>query len=302
MTSIIFLSLIGETLNIMTLGGLALAIGILVDDATVAIENIHRNLSSGKPLDQGILDGSYEVTVPAFVSTLSICIVFLPVVLLVGPSKFLFTPFALAVVFAIIASYILSRTLVPVMIKFIIPPEMYLYTGGGPRTFLDRYHVKFSEHFERFRSSYGSILQWALENRIVVIFFFAIIFGSALIVMPFVGQDFFPAVDAGLLRLHVRAPSGTRIEVTEEIFGQVESELRQIIHPDDIDLVIDNIGLNPVPYTLAFGDNSTVGGFDGEILISLKPQRKYTTEKYMMMIRQTTERKISSSPLLLSTG
>lgn len=286
MTSIIILSLIGETLNIMTLGGLALAIGILVDDATVAIENIHRNISMGKPLEQAILDGSYEVTIPAFVSTLSICIVFLPVVLLVGPAKFLFTPFALAVVFAIIASYILSRTLVPVLIKFILPPEMYLYTGGGPKTALDRYHVKFSETFHRFRHSYGNTLQWALDNRIFVLIIFGLIFGSALLITPFVGQDFFPSVDAGLLRLHVKVPSGTRIEVTEEIFGQVEEEMRKIIHPDDIEMLIDNIGLNPVPYTLAFGDNATVGTYDGEILVSLKSERKYTTQQYMAMLRQ----------------
>lgn len=174
MTSIIFLSLIGETLNIMTLGGLALAIGILVDDATVAIENIHRNINCGKPLEQAILDGSYEVTIPAFVSTLSICIVFLPVLLLVGPAKYLFSPLALSVVFAITASYILSRTLLPVMIKFILPPEMYLYTGGGPQTALDRYHIKFLKSFQRFRKSYGSSLQWSLENRSVML----IVFGT----------------------------------------------------------------------------------------------------------------------------
>lgn len=191
MTSIIILHFLGETLNLMTLGGLALAIGILVDDATVAIENIHRNINSGKPLEQAILDGSYEVTIPAFVSTLSICIVFLPVVLLVGPAKFLFTPFALAVVFAIIASYILSRTLVPVMIKFILPSEMYMYTGGGPQTALDRYHLKFSNAFQRFRHSYGSALRWALENRLMTLLLFGLIFGSALLITPFVGQDFF---------------------------------------------------------------------------------------------------------------
>ncbi len=285
MTSIIILSLIGETLNIMTLGGLALAIGILVDDATVAIENIHRNISMGKPLEQAILDGSYEVTIPAFVSTLSICIVFLPVTLLVGPSKFLFTSFALAVVFAIIASYILSRTLVPVMIKFILPPEMYMYTGGGPQTALDRYHVKFAEKFRRFRNSYGNMLQWALDNRPLLLMIFGMIFGSALLIAPFVGQDFFPSVDAGLLRLHVRAPSGTRIEVTEEIFGEVEHEIKKIIHPSDINMLMDNIGLNPAPYTLAFGDNATVGGYDGEILISLNSKRKYSTQQYMAMLR-----------------
>ena len=291
MTSIIFLSLIGETLNIMTLGGLALAIGILVDDATVAIENIHRNISSGKPLDKAILDGSYEVTIPAFVSTLSICIVFLPVLLLVGPAKFLFTPFALAVVFAIIASYILSRTLVPVMIKFIIPPELYLYTGGGPQTALDRYHVKFADYFHRFRKSYGNGLQWSLENRLFILLLFGIVFCSALILLPFVGEDFFPAVDAGQLRLHVRAPSGTRIEVTEEIFGEVENEIRKVIPPHDFDMLSDNIGLNPVPYNLAFGDNATVGGYDGEILILLKPDRKQSTQHYMGILRDHLKHK-----------
>lgn len=286
MTSIILLSLTGDTLNVMTLGGLALAIGILVDDATVAIENIHRNISAGKPLQQAILDGSYEVTVPAFVSTLSICIVFLPVALLVGPSKFLFTPFALAVVYAITASYVLSRTLVPVMIKFIIPPEMYLYTGEGPKTALDRYHVRFSERFAKFRTHYGQALRWGLENRLVVIGAFGLIFLSALLLVPFIGEDFFPSIDAGQLRLHVRAPSGTRIEVTEEYFAAVEEEIRHIIHPDDIAIIMDNIGLNPVAYTLAFGDNATVGGYDGEILISLKPERKYSTQEYMVMLRK----------------
>jgi multidrug efflux pump subunit AcrB len=285
MTSIICLSLLGETLNIMTLGGLALAIGILVDDATVAIENIHRNISSGKPLQQAILDGSYEVTIPAFVSTLSICIVFLPVVLLVGPSKFLFTPFALAVIFAITASYVLSRTLVPVLIKFLLPPEMYLYTGGGPQTFLDRYHVKFSEKFHHFRNSYGNSLKWSLENRIVILIIFGIIFGSAFVIFPFVGEDFFPSVDAGQLRLHVRAPTGTRIEVTEEVFGEVENEIKKIIPPEEIAMLIDNIGLNPVPYTLAFGDSATLGGFDGEILVSLKPKRKHSTQEYISKLR-----------------
>ncbi|WP_068469847.1 efflux RND transporter permease subunit [Candidatus Protochlamydia phocaeensis] len=286
MTSIIFLSLIGETLNIMTLGGLALAIGILVDDATVAIENIHRNVSSGKPLEQAILDGSYEVAIPAFVSTLSICIVFLPVVLLVGPAKFLFTPFALAVVFAIAASYFLSRTLVPVMIKFILPPEMYMYTGGGPKTALDRYHVRFSERFHRFRHHYGNALQWALDNRPIVLLAFGLIFASALLISPFIGEDFFPSIDAGQLRLHVRAPSGTRIEVTEQIFHDVEDEIKKVISPDDIEMLMDNIGMNPVPYTLAFGDNATVGGYDGEILVSLKRERQYSTQEYMALLRR----------------
>lgn len=285
MTSIICLSLMGETLNIMTLGGLTLAIGILVDDATVAIENIHRNITSGKPLEQAILDGSYEVTIPAFVSTLCICIVFLPVVLLVGPAKFLFTPLALAVVFAIIASYIISRTLVPVMIKFILPPEMYLYTGGGPKTALDRYHVRFSNAFHRFRERYGSALKACLDNRPMVLIVFGVLFASALLLAPMIGEDFFPTVDAGQLRLHVKAPSGTRIEMTKMIFSQVEDELRKVIPSDEIAMLIDNIGLNPVPYTLAFGDNATLGGYDGEILLSLKPERSFSTNAYKEKLR-----------------
>ena len=291
MSSIIFLSLIGETLNIMTLGGLTLAIGILVDDATVAIENIHRNIAARKPLELAILDGSYEVAIPAFVSTLSICIVFLPVVLLVGPAKFLFTPLAYAVVFAITASYVLSRTLVPVMIKFILPPELYLYTGGGAKTALDRYHLRFSERFHHFRGRYGSMLQWGLENRIIVLAAFGLIFFSALFIVPFIGQDFFPSVDAGQLRLHVRAPSGTRIEVTAEIFTEVENEIKKVIHPDNIAMLIDNIGLSPNSYTLAFGDNATIGGFDGEILLSLKPERKFSTEVYKRMLREHLKQK-----------
>jgi len=286
MTSIVLLSLLGETLNIMTLGGLSLAIGILVDDATVAIENIHRNIASGKKLDLAILDGSYEVAIPAFVSTLSICIVFLPVVLLVGPAKFLFTPMALAVVFAIVASYVISRTLVPVMIKFILPAEMYLYTGGGAKTAIDRYHVKFSERFHRFRESYGRLLQRCLDNRPVVLIIFGLIFASAALLFPFVGEDFFPSVDAGQIRLHVKAPSGTRIEVTAQVFSEVEAEIKKVINPDEIAMMIDNIGLNPSAYTLAFGDNATVGGFDGEILLSLKPERKYSTGDYMRKLRK----------------
>jgi len=286
MSSIVFLSLFGETLNVMTLGGLALAVGILVDDATVAVENIHRNIASKKPLLQAIMDGSYEVAIPAFVSTLSICIVFLPVVLLTGPSKFLFIPFALAVVFAITASYVLSRTLIPVLIDFILPPEMYLYSGEGPRTALDRYHAKFSETFRKFRQKYGSLLMWSLENRIAILIIFGLIFGSMLLLLPFVGRDFFPSIDAGQLRLHVTAPPGTRIEVTEEWFAEVEKEIRKVIDPNEIDMLIDNIGINPVPYTLAFGDQATVGSWDGEILISLNPERKVSTQEYMIRLRK----------------
>ncbi len=290
LTSIIILSLIGETLNVMTLGGLALAIGILVDDATVTIENIHRNLSLGKPIQQAVLDGSYQISIPAFVSTLSICIVFLPVSLLVGPSKFHFVPFALAVVFAISASYVLSRTLVPVMIKFLVKNELHLYVADETRTipknFLERYQEGFENKFRRFRHSYSLALRWALMNRFVILIVFGIILISSILLLPMIGKDFFPIVDAGQFRLHVKVPTGTRIEVTEKYFGQVEAEIRKLIHPDDISMIIDNIGIASEPYNFAFGDSSTLGSYDGEILVALNKNAKQSTPSYMKLLRE----------------
>lgn len=276
LTSIILLSFIGETLNVMTLGGLALAIGILVDDATVTIENIHRNLAMGKPIEQAVFDGSAQISIPAFVSTLSICIVFLPVMLLVGPAKFLFVPFAYAVVFAIFTSYFLSRTLVPVMFRFLIAKEHKKST----------FHRRFEYHFNRFRGRYHRALQWALDNRPIVLLIASGIFLASMLVLPLVGRDFFPNVDAGIFRLHVRTPSGTRIEVTEEHFNAVEQEIHRLIPGGEITKLIDNIGLPSETYNFAFGDSSTVGTFDGEILVSLSPDRKHKTEYYMELLRK----------------
>lgn len=295
LTSIIILSLMGYTLNVMTLGGLALAIGILVDDATVTIENIHRNLGLGKPLQQAVLEGSYQISIPAFVSTLSICIVFLPVTLLVGPSKFLFVPFAYAVVFAIMASYFFSRTLVPVMIKFLIKNELHLYVKNGEdevngKSRLDRFHDKFETRFRRFQARYRLALKWTLTNRGTIVLLFSLIFLSSLIIFQFVGRDFFPEVDAGQFRLHVVGPSGTRIEVTEELFGEVEDEIRKTI-PDDISMLIDNIGLASEAYNFAFGDSATIGSFDGEILVSLKKERKHSTEYYLELLRERLDKR-----------
>lgn len=281
LASIIILSLIGDTLNLMTLGGLALAIGILVDDATVAVENIHRNMAMNKPLTVAVLDGSSQVTIPAFVSTLAICIVFLPVTLLVGPARFLFVPFAKAVVFAIFASYFLSRTLVPVMLN-------YLMVNGKHESndsWLARYRERFESGFSRFRCRYTQSLSWALHNRGTTAFLFVIIFGSATVLLPSIGEDFFPAVDAGQIRLHLRAPSGTRIEVTEEIFGQVEDEIRKVIPAGEIHQIIDNIGIPSSAYNLAFGDMATIGIFDGEILVSLSPERNHSTLEYIEKLR-----------------
>lgn len=291
LTSIIILSLIGETLNVMTLGGLALAIGILVDDATVTIENIHRNIGLGKPLQQAVLDGSYQISIPAFVSTLSICIVFLPVSLLVGPSRFLFIPFALAVVFAIAASYFLSRTLVPVMIKFLLKHEMHLYIEdkNGPvrtRNFLERYQEKFEEKFRRFRHHYSIAIHWALTYRYIIVIVFGLILIASLAILPFIGRDFFPVVDAGQFRLHVKVPTGTRIEVTEQYFGEVEEEIRKIIGRNVIAMMVDNIGISSEPYNFAFGDSSTVGSYDGEILVSLNKNAIMSTPNYIKLLRE----------------
>lgn len=290
LTSIILLSLLGQTLNVMTLGGLALAIGILVDDATVTIENIHRNLSYGKPLQQAVLDGSHQIAIPAFVSTLSICIVFLPVTLLVGPSKFLFVPFACAVVFAIAASYVLSRTLVPVMIRFLLVNEVHRYSKEEkadvrPKSFFERYQENFEHHFLRFRAKYNRALEWSLLYRGTILLIFSMILISSILILPIVGRDFFPDVDAGTFRLHVKGPSGTRIEVTEEYFGDVEEELHKIIPNGDISMLIDNIGITYEPYNFAFGDSSSVGTYDGEILVSLSPDRAHPTQYYMELIR-----------------
>ncbi len=292
LSSIIFLSLTGETLNLMTLGGLALAIGILVDDATVAVENIHRNLGLGKPLQMAVLDGSAQVTIPAFVSTLAICIVFIPVTLLSGPAQFLFVPFAKAVVFAVITSYFLSRTLVPVMIAHLMQNEMYLYaptskTETTPKkSRLQRYHDSFENRFKRFRGKYEYYLQWTLLNRITAIGLFVILFASSALIVSSVGEDFFPIVDAGQFRLHVRAPSGTRLEVTEEYFGAVEEEIKKIIPSNELEQMIDNIGIPASGYNLAFGDMATIAIYDGEILVSLSKDKTKPTAYYVEKLRK----------------
>lgn len=284
LTSIIILSLLGETLNVMTLGGLALAVGILVDDATVTIENIHRNMSLGKPLLQAILDGSAQIIFPALVTMLSICIVFLPITLLVGPSKFLFTPFALAVVFAIVTSFILSRTLVPTLVHYLLGQESH--HEQYPKNLWQRYQHNFDRRFHRFRSGYSRLLHLALTRRAVTVIAFCLLFASTLIVISFVGEDFFPNVDAGQLRIHVRAATGTRIEVTEQIFGEVEEAIRKVIPKEEIAFLIDNIGLVAEPYNYAFGDNAKLGSYDGEILIAFNENRKKSTLAYKNILRK----------------
>jgi multidrug efflux pump subunit AcrB len=297
--SIIILGALGHSLNSMTLGGLALAVGILVDDATVEIENTHRNLAMKKPLRQAILDSASQIATPAIVSTLAICIVFVPVVFLTGPAAYLFTPLALAVVFAMLASYFLSRTLVPTMMLYMLPAEARGEHGehAHPRLTLwsvlrhpFQLHEAFNRGFERMRLAYHGILDWALDHRFLTV---SLLLGFALgslALFPVIGQDFFPTVDAGQFRLHVRAPSGTRIEETERIFGQVENVIREVVPESELDLILDNIGLTQSFTIMAYVDNGTVSDGDGEILVSLKPNHGPTAD-YVARLRDELPRR-----------
>ena len=288
--SIILLGTFGYTLNLMTLGGLSLAVGILVDDATVEIENIHRNLHQGKPLQQAILDGAQQIAVPTFVSTLTICLVFVAVLFLDGPPKFLFAPLALAVVFAMMASYLLSRTLVPLMAKYLLAGEAH---GSGDEGegraavggLFGRIHTFFELNFEALRRAYVASLGWALGHRAAVFALFAVAVATAVALAPFVGRDFFPTVDTGQLRLHVRAPAGARLEKAEEVFAAVEEEIRRVIPEEDRALILDNIGLPNRNWVLAFGDLITTGSADGEILIALKHDHRRPTDEYARTLR-----------------
>ncbi|AMV26579.1 Multidrug resistance protein MdtC [Gemmata sp. SH-PL17] len=278
--SIVTLWAFGETLNVMTLGGLALAVGILVDDATVEIENVHRNLGMRKPLREAILDGAAQIAVPALVSTLSICIVFVPVVFLTGPAAYLFIPLALAVIFAMLASYFLSRTLVPTLMLFLLGSEADQYASGHHESggFFGRLHARFEHTFEWVRQAYRGLLDWTLANRgITVVVMLAFAAGSFALI-PFIGRDFFPTVDAGQIRLHVRAPVGTRIEETERIFGQIEDVIRKEVPDEERDSIIDNMGVSPFYTNTAYINNELVSVYDGEILVSLKHDHKPTAE------------------------
>jgi multidrug efflux pump subunit AcrB len=284
LTSLIILKLMGHTVNVMTLGGLALAVGILVDDATVEIENTHRNLAMKKPLVRAVLDGAQQIAIPAFVSTLSICIVFAPVLLLTGAAKYLFTPLALAVVFAMLASYMLSRTLIPTMVHHMLKPEVDMYRAGEHgesgtaegHPLIWRIHFAFNRQFERFREAYTGFLDWALDHRGPVLAVFLIFATGSLGLAYLVGRDFFPTVDSGQIRLHARAAAGTRIEKTELIFAEIEREIRDVIPARELDTILDNIGVPPGGFNLAFGDSSVIGSNDGDILISMTKEHTPT--------------------------
>ncbi|MBZ5565325.1 MAG: efflux RND transporter permease subunit, partial [Acidobacteriia bacterium] len=287
--SIIGLNLTNNSINIMTLGGLALAVGMLVDDATVEVENIHRNSSMGKPLTVAILDGARQVAVPAIVATLSICIVFFPVVLLYGPAKFLFTPLALAVVLAMLASYLLSRTLVPTMYRKLMAGGNHGRKEGAAErlSILGRISAAYNRRrewaFEGFQNTYGQVLQVALAHRVFTLVVALLIALATLPLIAIVGEDFFPSVDAGLMKLHFRAPVGTRIEETEKLVLQAEDRIRQIIPPNELESLNDMVGL-PLFYNLAFVPTENAGSMDAEMLIALKP-RHHPTVEYMRQIR-----------------
>jgi len=261
--SIILLGAIGQTINIMTLGGLALAVGILVDDATVEIENIERNLAMGKEMRQAILDGAQQIAVPALVSTLSICIVFVPMFFLTGVAKFLFVPLAEAVSFAMLASYLLSRTLIPTLVMYIM--RGHEHRAEAPKSFLGRFQRGFERKFEDFRLGYEALLETTLEHRGIFVIFFLAFCLLSLGLFTFLGQDFFPQVDAGLLRLHVRARPGLRVEETARLCDEIENTLRQEIPKGQLQTVLDNIGLPNSGINQSYSSSGTIGTSDAEI-------------------------------------
>ncbi len=284
LSSIVALYFLGETLNTMTLGGLALAVGILVDDSTVTIENTHRLLAEEhKPLHEATLYGSAGIAVPTLVSTLAISCVFTSVVFLDGPAKYLFTPLGLAVVFAMLASYGLSRTLTPITIGLLLKGEHHGAPGAGGR--FARLHDRFERGFERLRNEYAEVLALLLKRRLVVPAGVGLVLALGAIMFISVGRDFFPLIDGGQIQLHVRAPPATRIEETEKIFQAIEDKIRQVIPERERELIVDNIGLPARVYNLAFADGSTIGVNDGVILVSLKDGHAPTAD-YVRKLRQ----------------
>jgi multidrug efflux pump subunit AcrB len=288
LSSLVVLNFLGQTLNTMTLGGLALAVGILVDDSTVTIENTHRLWTEeAMPLSEATLHGAAEIAVPTLVSTLAISCVFTSVVFLEGPAKYLFTPLGLAVVFAMLASYGLSRTLTPITIGLLLKGERQHGHGQGdqPSGIFGRFSAAFERGFERLRSGYSRLLETLLRRRAVVPVIAALVLGLGVVMFFVVGRDFYPLIDGGQIQLHVRAPAGTRIETTEAIFQSVEDKIRQVIPERDRDLIVDNIGLPARAYNLAFADGSTIGVNDGVILVSLKEGHKPTAD-YVKTLRR----------------
>ena len=296
LTSIIALSALGETINIMTLGGLALAVGILVDDATVEVENINRNFEvhPEQTLDDVVLDSAAQIATPAFVSTLSICIVFAPMFLLSGVARYLFLPLAEAVVFAMLASYILSRTIVPTMAKYLLRHHREGHEPASSRNPFVRFQLTFEAGFEKFRGAYHRLLEGVLHHRrMFLAAFSAACLGSLAILVPWLGQDFFPSVDAGSFKLHVRGPTGMRIEDTAFLCDLVERSIRQQIPAAEVSSVIDNIGLPYSGINLSYSNSAPVGTSDADILVTLAPKH-HPTADYVNQLRVTLAKQFPS--------
>lgn len=293
--SLALLSALGETINLMTLGGLALAVGILVDDATVEIENVHRQMALGKPNMQAILDGAQEIAQPAFVSTLCICIVFLPMFFLSGVARYLFVPMAEAVVFAMLASYVLSRTLIPTLVMWFYRNVGYSghHTASSSAPLWLRPFAAlqsgFERGFERFRDAYGLILSAILAHRAMAVVLFLAFCGGTSLLIPQLGQDFFPSVDAGQFRLHVRAHGGMRIEETIRLVDRVEEAIRETIPAGEIGGILDNIGFPSGGIPLTYIDNGLTGTNDADILVSLRPGHR-PTDEYVGRLRSLLNR------------
>lgn len=294
LTSLTVLSVLGETINVMTLGGLALAVGILVDDATVTIENINRHLESGEEIEASILHGAQEIVVPASISLMSICLAFVPMFGLGGVAGYLFRPLAEAVVFALIASYTLSLTLVPTLANYLLRGEGHEATAGPSRNPLVRFQQGFERRFEAVRSGYGGLLVLGLRHRGKLIAGFVgfslLSFGLA----PFLGQDFFPTVDGGQIKMHVRAQTGTRIEETTRLADRIGEAVHQMIPADELDSIVDNIGLSVSGINMAYNNSGTIGVEDADILISLKPNHAPTAD-YVRTMRERLPRMFPSA-------
>ena len=287
--AIALLAAFGQTLNIMTLGGLALAVGILVDDATVTIENINWHLEHGKDVRSAILDGAQQIVAPAFVSTLCICIVFIPMFFLPGVSGFLFVPMALSVMFAMVTSFVLSRTLVPTLAMYLLQPHVAHDSREAPHNRLDAFQRDFEARFLRFRAYYGAVLTLALKHRRPFVIGFMVAIIASFVLVPMLGRNFFPSVDGGQITLHARAPVGTRLEDTAILFDKIQQEIRTIIPAEEIVAIADNIGLPNSAISYVFSANGTIGSSDGDILISLTPDHA-PTEGYVRSLRERLPR------------
>lgn len=290
MGSIIALAAIGETLNLMTLGGLALAIGILVDDATVTIENVNWHLEQGKGVESAIIDGAQQIVTPAFVSLLCICIAFVPMFFLEGVSRFLFVPMAEAVIFAMVCSFILSRTLVPTLANYLLKPHNEAGHDSESRNLLVRFQRRFEQRFERLRAGYRGVLEHALARRKAFLVGFMAVVLLSFGLVPFLGSNFFPSVDSGQVLMHVRVPVGTRVEETANRFARIEEAIRQVIPAEEIETLVDNIGLPPSPTNTTYNNTGVMGSQDGDFQVALRDGHAPTAE-YVRRLREVLPEK-----------